>query len=784
MVVKYRVRLYLITLLLLACFGVLAQRMWHLTVERHAEFKGKVRGTKTLRARVPGSRGEIKDRRGDTLVANRPSFEVRINLKMLVDEYRNQVREDNKRIAEENKRIAEENKKLPEGAQLLPKFEKRETPMVPYEYFADGIKRSKEEIDIVTIVNESVIESLNQIGLAAPYNAEQLKIQFRTNRGVVPWVYRRDLTFEEFSQFAEHRLGLPGVAVSVRPVRQYIYDALACHILGYVNQADEKRVNDAEKKGWDFFVPDDYGVVGLEKTFDAELRGRPGAQTMLQDEKGHIVTMLDYQEPRRGNDIWLTLDSRIQYIAERALRESQPAIGRGAVVVLDPSNGDVIAMASVPSYNPNKFIPAISREDFAAYMQNAVNPLYNRAVHAYAPGSTYKVMISFAGILAGCEKDHFNCSGGVQYGNKFMKCWIADKGGAHGTLGLSDALKASCNSFYYQYGNRAGIGNIEKAGKMFGLGQKTGIELGDEDGGVLPTPRWLKAHRPRETWPTGNNAYTANTSIGQGDVAASPLQLAGIAAAVGNGGICYKPHLLKKVMDGEELAREQQPLIRGNFADYGLTPKKLELVRKGMWKVVNEDGGTARASRITGVEVAGKTGTAQFWREETGRDGRVSTEKDNHTIYICFAPYVNPKYAICIFLQGGKSGGGCSAPIAKRVMEQALALDQNYVVTPAPVKEVAGNFKHIEQVSFDGVSPVALAPHEQDNDTGSGADVARPTRGGDSARPVPANIKHDADAEGSRAINNKKPARRAGQIPPNQNQDGGLRRIFGRLLGR
>ncbi len=783
MVVKYRVRLYLITLLLLAGFVVLAQRMWNLTVERHEEFKNKIHGTKTLRARVPGSRGEIKDRRGDTLVANRPSFEVRINLKMLVDEYRSQVREDNKRITEENKRIAEENKKLPDGAQLQPKLEKRETPLVAYEFLEKGIKRSKDEIDIVTIVNESVIESLNQIGLAAPFNAEQLRIQFRTNRGVVPWVYRRDLTFEEFSQFAEHRLGLPGVAVSVRPVRQYIYDALACHILGYVNQADEKRVDDAEKKGWDFFVPDDYGVVGVEKSFDGELRGRAGAQTMLQDEKGHIVNMLDYQEPRRGNDIWLTLDARIQYIAERALRESQPAIGRGAVVVLDPANGDVIAMASVPSYNPNKFIPAISKDDFAAYMQNAVNPLYNRAVHAYAPGSTYKVMVAFAGILAGCEKHHFNCSGGVQYGNKFMKCWIAEKGGSHGTLGLSDALKASCNCFFYQYGNRASINNIEKAGRMFGLGQKSGIELSDEDGGVLPSPKWLKAHRPRETWPTGNNAYTANTSIGQGDVAASPLQMAGIAAAVGNGGTCYKPHLLKKVMDGNELVREQQPEIRGNFADSGLTPQKLELVRKGMWKVVNEDGGTAKASRIPGVEVAGKTGTAQFWRLETHRDGSVSSEKDNHTLFICFAPYVKPKYAICIFLQGGKSGGGCSAPIAKRVMEQALALDQNYTVNLAPVKEVPGNFNQIQQVSFDGVAPVALAPHEQDNDTGNDADVPRPTRA-DAAKPLPANIKHDADVEGSRAINNKQQPRRAGQIQAPANQDSGLRRIFGRFLGR
>lgn len=721
MVVKYRIRLYIFTMVLILGFGALAQRLWNLSVERHDEFVNKVPGTKTLRVRIPGVRGEIKDRNGIALVSNKPSFEVRIDLKTLVEEYRKHSR--------------------------LPEFE--------YRYLEKGIPRSKMETDIVAIVDEVIIGNLNKLGLAAPYNANQLRVHYRTNRGVVPWVYRRDLTFEDFSQFAEHQLGLPGVSVTVRPVRQYIYDALASHILGYVSLPDEKKVPDDERSDWDFYVGDDYGVYGMEKTFNEELRGRPGVQIMLQNEKGAIVRELEHQEPRKGHDVYLTLDARIQLIAERALRESTPAIGRGSVVVLQPSTGEVLAMASVPSFNPNKFIPTISNADFREYLDNPCVPLLNRAVRTYSPGSTYKVMIAFGGILAGIQGDHWNCSGSVTYGNKAMKCWIADKGGSHGSLGLSDAIKNSCNCYFYQYGNHAGINRIVKAGEMFGLGAKTGIELEEEDAGILPSPAWLSAHHPNERW---SNGTTANTSIGQGYVLASPLQMAGVAATVGNGGTAYKPHLLKKITNGPELIREQLPEPRGVFKDYGLTDEKLELVRKGMWKVVMEAGGTAKSARIPGIEVAGKTGTAQNWRYE----GKESI-KDNHTLFITFAPYENPKLAVCILVQGGKSGGGCAAPIAKRIMEQALALDNGYTVALAAVPEVKGNFTPVLAVSFDGMPPVAQPANEDDTGTANDdADIPKPKRKEEPAAAPRATIREEADVEGSRAIQNQTtPPRRA-----------------------
>jgi penicillin-binding protein 2 len=432
------------------------------------------------------------------------------------------------------------------------------------------------------------------------------------------------------------------------------------------------------------------------------------------------------------------------------------------VVVLEPATGQVLAMASVPSYNPNKFIPSVSRRDYQAYLDNPCVPLINRGVRSFVPGSTYKIMTAFAGILAGVQNDRINCPGGIQYGNKFMKCWIGQKGGAHGTLDLSEAIMRSCNCYFYRYANHAGNANMTKAGDMFGLGQRTGIELDEESPGILPVQRWYQRNRPNERF---SEAYIANMSIGQGAVEATPLQMAGVAAAVGNGGIAYRPHLLHKIMDGSELIREQAPDVRANFKEFGLTPQKLELVRKGMWRVVQDAGGTAKAARIEGVELAGKTGTAQNWR----RSGTTSI-KDNHTLFITFAPYENPRYAVCVLVQGGKGGGVTAAPVAKRIIEQSLALDHGYTVELAKVPEVEGNFEPVEVVSYDGLTPVPVPGAEEEELVVENDEPRRPTRREEAPRARPT-IRVEADAEGTMKNKNQPPPPRRANF---------LRRILGR----
>ncbi len=694
MVVKYRFRLYLFSLLVMVAFMTLVYRLYYLQIERNDEFKARLPTTRHLKARVPGVRGEIKDRNGVVLVSNKPSFEVRINLQDVVDAKIRAMK-----IASQGKPVT------------LPKVEYKKTE--------NGFDRTVKETDIVAVLDEMVIEPLRKMGLAkSESDAEKqrsqdnLRTHYRTNGGAVPWVYRSDLTFEEFSQFAEHNLQLPGVFPEVRPTRQYMYDALACHVLGYVRLPDESLIPAAEQAKWKYSVWDDFGFAGVEKSMDSYLKGVPGVRVMKRNEKGNMAGEAtdEYVAPKKGNDVWLTLDARIQYVAEKALRDAK--LGRAAAVVIDPNSGEVLAMASVPCYNPNKWVPKINEEDLKDYLTNPTNPLINRAIKRYAPGSTFKIVTSFAGCLTHIQHQHFSCNGSVTYGNKPMKCWIASQGGSHGNIDLTDALMQSCNCYFYQYGNKAGIEAIGKAGHMLGIGEKTGIELEDEDPGVLPNREWMQVNKPNEKW--NSPGATANTSIGQGDVLATPLQIASVAATVANAGKSYRPHLLKRVVNGGQVVHEQEADVRSELASEGIKPDEVEMIRKGMWKVCNGSAGTGKKAQVKGYEVAGKSGTAQFWRFDKG-----VKSKDNHTWFTSFAPYDKPRFAICVMIQGGTSGGGSAAPVVQRIMEQCLALDQGYQVAIEKTSEIEGNFNPVGMVTF-GDSPVVAQNLARDEDGDDG----------------------------------------------------------------
>ena len=375
--------------------------------------------------------------------------------------------------------------------------------------------------------------------------------------------------------------------------------------------------------------------------------------------------LLDTLASATGDKLTLTLDARIQFIAEEAMR----AVPRGAAVVLDAQTGDVLAMVSVPSFDPNG-LTADARSQLKA---DATAPLDNRAIQAYAPGSTFTTVTALAAASKGLSKTRYNCSGGVTYGNKFLKCWIADKeqGGGHGALTVDQALKNSCGPFFYQYGNAAGIDAIDDIGKLLGLGTKSNLSLPNEHAGILPSPRWLKEISPTERW---SAAYTANTSIGQGFVLATPLQMARVAATIGNGG--RVPSL--------RLRLDTPPTAPVDLREHGITPEALEPIRQGMRAVVEE--GTGKRARVEGTTVAGKTGTAQFWRDR---------EKDNHTWFIAYAPADEPKIAVSVIVQGGKSGGAVAAPIAARIIERSLHPNPP---APKPLDPAKGSFEQVDVV--------------------------------------------------------------------------------------
>ena len=565
-------RILFLGFLVLLAMGAITWRLWEVQVLKGSEYASRVSSGSQVTVRLPAVRGEILDRNGVKLVENRASFEVDFYLPDMVRAYR-----------ESNGSV----------------------PMVSYRGKVHNMPRDLKEADVVKIVSETVIPRLEEIGVAKDYSANALQIHYRTNREV-PYNYRQDLNFDEMALFSEKNLGLAGVNVSVKPVRWYVYGSMAAHILGYVGSPrDLDKLPDL--RSFNFYEPDVEGKAQIELSMNEHLKGKPGARILRRNAKGVIEGESSRREPIQGNNVHLTLDAKIQAIAEEALR----VVGRGAAVVLDPRNGDILAMASVPSYDPNVFIPSISATDWNKINKDETNPMVNRAISAYAPGSTYKIPIALAGMRAGLEDKSFSCYGGVQYGDKYMRCWIAEKKRTHGKLSLEDAIKVSCNAYFYQFGNAAGIEQIVAIGNMLGLGQKSGIPISGESPGVLPGPEWLNNINPRARW---SNGLTANTAIGQGDVLASPLQMAVVTAALANGGTVYYPRLIDRIVSQDgKVVQQDPPRVRSNLlTDAGLTPAQINHVRQGMWSVVNDGGGTAGRAKNSEMPTAGKTGTAQW----------------------------------------------------------------------------------------------------------------------------------------------------------------------------
>jgi penicillin-binding protein 2 len=721
-------RLYFLAFLIVTAFAVLIGRLWWIEVAHGDRWARRMASRSEVTVRIPSVRGEIRDRNGLTLVGNRASWEVDFYLPDMVRGYRQQY---------------------------------GKPPVSTYTAPVRQMLKEKKEEDVVQIVNSTIIPRLRDLDLARDYNSVRLQRHYR-NDTEVPFTYIEELDFKTIARFSENDVGLPGVEIAVRPVRQYLYGALASHLLGYVGAPlDVDKLPDIKK--YTFYQPDAEGKSQVELHLDRWLRGTPGMRVLQRNVKGVIETEVRRVEPRQGNHVYLTIDARIQYIVERALRDA--GVGRAAAVVVDPNNGELLGMASVPSYDPNVFIPSITKEDWQRIRTDDTNPLTNRAIQGYAPGSTYKAVSALAGFKKGLTvKNTFSCSGGVSYGNKFMKCWVMEKHQApHGMLGVPDALKVSCNAFFYQWGNAAGIDQIVSVGQALGLGQRSGLPLTGEDPGLVPGPDWLKAVSPQERW---SNGYTANVAIGQGAVEASPLQMCFVAATVANRGKSFVPKLISRVVDidGKDVLDPEtgqmlvspQPLLRADLHDSGISDEEMELVRRGMWKVVNEPGGTGKKAQIKGVEVAGKTGTAQFWREINGKK-----EKDNHTWFIAFAPYEQPRFAVCVFVQGAKSGGGVSAPIAQRILEQALALEKGYDPGVTWLDPAPGSFAQVDEVNFKS-GPVFTGESADRETADHHADpAAKPVRKKPTAAEGAPDIKPDADERGS--VSKKSPAEDANE---------------------
>jgi penicillin-binding protein 2 len=650
-------RLGVLALLIFAAIGMLLSRLWNVQVVNSDSARARSEEQTTVRARIAPARGAICDRNGVMLAENRPSFDI--------DFYLGDLRRD---YAESHKGN-------------VPRLQLRPTK--------DGKKRSED--DIVEIVRRSIEPIKDTLGLTAPLNEKEIREHFRTDPDL-PYHYMSDLDFATVANFEERNLGVTGIRIAQNPAREYTYGAFAAHILGYVGKAD----NQNEHLASDGTPYETIGRHGIEAIMDAQLQGEPGSTIQRVSSQGYYIEdkklEATFQPPTMGSTLYLTIDARVQYIAETAMRHAN--VGRGAVVVMDPRNGDVLAMVSVPSYDPNKFIPKIPAKDWDALNQDPTAPMFNRALHAYAPGSTYKIMVALAGLKSGNVNvnTQFDCPGAIQIDDHLFH--NSDSTDA-GVMSLVHAICVSSDVFFYQYGMKTGIEAIDAMGKLAGFGHKWGL-LGDadEDAGILPGPEWMKEN---DKWlvKTHNidhwsRAQTANTSIGQGFVLTTPLQMATFLCAVANGGTVYQPRLYSRVVDykGETKAEIPEGQV---YSTLNVKPSDLKAVQEGMREVVDE--GTATLAQVPGYQIAGKTGTAQA---HIKLDGEV--RRDLKCWFYCYGPFEAPRYVTCVVVEGGTWGGTTTAPIAQEIMSRLFAMDKGATENIAFLQPAQGNFNGVGAV--------------------------------------------------------------------------------------
>jgi len=502
-----------------------------------------------------------------------------------------------------------------------------------------------------------VDEAARAIGALLRQAPEEVaaKIRAGQTRPASPVLVAREVSEPTMVAIEERKMNLPGVSVRVHPTRAYLDGDVAAHLLGYVSEVSQEQLYQEEYR--DFQPGETVGQTGVERLFDAFVRGINGREEIEVDARGRLVRLLDRLEPQSGFNLVLTLDAKLQNAAEKAF-----AGKRGAVVAMHPQTGEILVWVSRPSHDPNLFAQRLSRESWERLIADPAHPLQNRPLQAqYAPGSILKLVVMAAGLDTGAltPGTTFTCPGYFTLGAVTFDDW--EKGG-HGRQDLMQAITNSCNVYFYQAALKTGIDAIARVAREFGLGQKTGIAaVGDEATGLVPTPAW-KRKVLGESWYPGD---TVITGIGQGMILVTPLQIVTMVAAIANGGTLHRPWMVKRVESwgGEVVAAYGPEPVR----KVNLRPEVLELLRQGMLRVVDE--GTGRAARVRGVQVAGKTGTAQVVRKEAG----ISGQTRDHGWFVAFAPYTDPEIAIVVIAEHAGFGGVAAAPVARAVLEAAFA---------------------------------------------------------------------------------------------------------------
>ena len=535
-----------------------------------------------------------------------------------------------------------------------------------YDRNGEVIAKNDQDFQALLVAEQSpnIEKTLQTFKQIIPLSAEEenkILKNIKNRRRFIPVKLKDNLSWDEVSKILLRAPDLPGVEIDEGLSRYYPYADIYAHVLGYVGP-----ISDKDKKDNPLYMVPGFkiGKSGLERYFDYKLQGKGGTIKLEVNAYGRVMNEIERKSGEEGESLHLTLDARLQRVAYEAFGEES-----GAAVVLNVKTGEILALVSTPSFDPNLFTNGISYKHWNALLNNERTPLVNKAVSGqYSPGSTFKVVVALAALEAGVIdiNTRFTCSGGLDVGNIRFHCW---RHSGHGSLNVVEALKHSCDIFFYETAMKLGIDKIHDMAVKLGMGNVIEVGLDNEKSGIIPSKSWKKA-RYGTAWTYGD---AANSGIGQGYVLATPLQLATMLARVVNGGYAVQPTFIKPT--DKELAKIKR---------LDISTKNIEIVKRGMFEVVNGAGGTAGRARfnINGAMMGGKTGTTQVRRismkeRSSGilRDEQLPWRLRNHALFIGFAPVDNPRYAVAVVVEHGSSGSGVAAPIASKILQTALKLD-------------------------------------------------------------------------------------------------------------
>ena len=533
------------------------------------------------------------------------------------------------------------------------------------------------DLSIIPYDARPIQRTMDQLLRYIPEFADDIKQKCNGDNiryGYRPQLVKKDIGRDALAPISAHRFEIPGIVIDINARRNYIYDSLSSHLIGYLGEinAEELQSGDYRYKECGDFI----GRYGVEKSYDAYLSGIPGGRIVQVNAIGQVVKILDTVEPEPGNNIYLTIDFDLQSLAEIQLQDKV-----GAIVAMDPSSGEILALASSPTFSQNDFINGISSDQWQQLVSDPNRPMMNKAVSGvYPPASTYKIVTALAALEEGLidENTTFYCPGSYQYGNRVYGCWKAQ---GHGKVNVVDALAQSCDVFFYQLGRKLGVDRLAWYAKGCGLGSRTGVNLDLESDGLIPTATWKKK-RTGISWQGGENLSIA---IGQGYNLVTPVQLAVLFGAVANGGTEYRPRILKSIQTvGGEIVKKQYPETIGKLP---FSRKTLDLVRTGLREVVSNKHGTAHWYVYDKeIDISGKTGTAQVVSRRTENEKKKRKDNvsyDSHAWFVGYAPTQDPKIVVSVLVEHGKHGSSGAGPIAKEMIVSYLKnmVDDSTVVS-------------------------------------------------------------------------------------------------------